>query len=123
MVFFRYVKIRVIYETIKVYSSKYLPKLSFISFKLETGRTHQIRVHLKFKNTSLIGDKKYGKKNILFKKIDKNIENLIKNFKGQALHAKVLEFYHPIKKKNVSFSVNVPFEFQKLLDLLNKYNG
>jgi len=37
--------------------------------------------------------------------------------------AKVLEFYHPIKKKNVSFSVNVPFEFQKLLDLLNKYNG
>ena len=50
------------YETIKVFSIKDIPKISLIECKLETGRTHQIRVHLKYKGTSLLGDKQYGKK-------------------------------------------------------------
>ena len=52
------------YKTIKVFNIKDIPKISLIECELETGRTHQIRVHLKYKGTSLLGDKQYGKKNI-----------------------------------------------------------
>ena len=50
------------YKTIKVFNIKDIPKISLIECRLETGRTHQIRVHLKYKGTSLLGDKQYGKK-------------------------------------------------------------
>ena len=50
------------YNTIKVFNLKDIPKISLIECELETGRTHQIRVHLKYKGTSLLGDKQYGKK-------------------------------------------------------------
>ena len=50
------------YKTIKVFNIKDIPKISLIECELETGRTHQIRVHLKYKGTSLLGDKQYGKK-------------------------------------------------------------
>ena len=52
------------YKTIKVFNIKDIPKISLLECELETGRTHQIRVHLKYKGTSLLGDKQYGKKNI-----------------------------------------------------------
>ena len=58
------------YKTIKVFNIKDIPKISLLECELETGRTHQIRVHLKYKGTSLLGDKQYGKKNIKFKKIN-----------------------------------------------------
>ena len=58
------------YKTIKVFNIKDIPKISLLECELETGRTHQIRVHLKYKGTSLLGDKQYGKKNIRFKKIN-----------------------------------------------------
>ena len=51
------------YKTVKIFNIKDIPKISLIECELETGRTHQIRVHLKYKGTSLLGDKKYGKKN------------------------------------------------------------
>ena len=66
------------YKTIKVFNIKDIPKISLIECELETGRTHQIRVHLKYKGTSLIGDKQYGKKNIKFKKIDNEFFKEIK---------------------------------------------
>ena len=50
------------YKTIKTFNLKDIPKLSFVECELETGRTHQIRVHLKYKDTSILGDTKYGKK-------------------------------------------------------------
>ena len=50
------------YKTIKVFNIKDIPKISLIECKLETGRTHQIRVHMKYKGTSLLGDNQYGKK-------------------------------------------------------------
>ena len=50
------------YETLKVFNIKDIPKISLLQCELETGRTHQIRVHLKYKGTSLLGDKQYGKK-------------------------------------------------------------
>ena len=50
------------YSVKKVYNIKNIPKISLIEFELETGRTHQIRVHMIYKGTSLLGDKKYHKK-------------------------------------------------------------
>jgi len=111
------------YKTIKVFNLKDIPKISLIECELETGRTHQIRVHLKYKGTSLLGDKQYGKKNIKFKKINKDFFNKLSELDGQALHAETLEFIHPTKKKWVSFKSKLPKDFKKTLDLLNNLSG
>ena len=111
------------YKTIKVFNLKDIPKISLIECELETGRTHQIRVHLKYKGTSLLGDKQYGKKNIKFKKINKEFFNKLSELDGQALHAETLEFIHPTKKKWVSFKSKLPKDFKKTLDLLNNLSG
>ena len=111
------------YKTLKVFSSKDTPKISLVECELETGRTHQIRVHFKYKGTSLIGDKQYGKKNIKFKKINKQFLENLKLIKGQALHAKTLEFIHPTQKKWMSFGSNYPLDFEKMLSFLNNLSG
>ena len=111
------------YKTIKVFNIKDIPKISLIECELETGRTHQIRVHLKYKGTSLLGDKQYGKKNIKFKKINKDFFDKLSELNGQALHAQTLEFIHPTKKKWVSFDSKLPIDFKKTLDLLNNLSG
>ncbi len=111
------------YKTIKVFNLKEIPKISLIECELETGRTHQIRVHIKYKGSSLLGDRQYGKKNLKFKKINKNFLKRLKNIKGQALHAKTLGFIHPTKNEWVDFESNLPADFNKMLDLLNDLNG
>jgi 23S rRNA pseudouridine1911/1915/1917 synthase len=111
------------YNTIKVFNIKDIPKISLIECELETGRTHQIRVHLKYKGTSLLGDKQYGKKSIKFKKINKDFFNNLSALDGQALHAETLEFIHPTKKKWVSFKSRLPMDFKKTLDLLNNLSS
>ncbi len=108
------------YKTLKVFNLKDIPKISLIECQLETGRTHQIRVHMQYKGTSLLGDKQYGKKNIKFKKINKDFENNLSFLKGQALHAISLGFDHPIKNKFVNFETELPKNFKKLLSLLEK---
>ena len=111
------------YKTVKVFTSKDTPKISLVECELETGRTHQIRVHFKYKGTSLIGDKQYGKKNIKFKKINKQFLENLELIKGQALHAKTLEFIHPTQKKWMSFGSNYPLDFEKMLSFLNNLSG
>jgi 23S rRNA pseudouridine1911/1915/1917 synthase len=111
------------YNTIKVFNIEDVPKISLIECELKTGRTHQIRVHLKYKGTSLLGDKQYGKKNMKFKKINKEFFNKLSELDGQALHAETLEFIHPTKKKWVSFKSKLPKDFKKTLDLLNNLSG
>ena len=111
------------YKTIKVFNIKDIPKISLIECELETGRTHQIRVHLKYKGASLLGDKQYGKKNIKFKKINKEFLDILSKFSGQALHAQSLEFVHPTKNKWVSFKSKLPLDFKKMLNLLNNLTG
>ena len=86
------------YKTLKVFASKDTPKISLVECELETGRTHQIRVHFKYKGTSLIGDEQYGKKNLKFKKINKQFLENLKLIKGQALHARLLNLSIPHKK-------------------------
>ena len=111
------------YKTIKVYNVKDIPKVSLIECELETGRTHQIRVHLKYKGTSLLGDKQYGKKNIKFKKINNEFFSKLNQLTGQALHAQTLEFVHPKTKKWMSFNSNLPNGFKKILNLLENLNS
>ena len=111
------------YKTIKVFNIKDIPKISLIECELETGRTHQIRVHLKYKGTSLLGDKQYGKKNIKFKKINHEFFDKLNKLSGQALHAKTLEFAHPVTKKWMSFNSNLPSSFKKILKLLENLSN
>ena len=111
------------YKTLKVFNIKDVPKISLIECELETGRTHQIRVHMQYKKASLLGDKQYGKKNIKFKKINKNYENKLSVLRGQALHAKSLGFNHPTKNKFIIFDSKLPNDFNKLLNLLEKLSS
>jgi len=111
------------YKTIKVFNIKDIPKISLLECELETGRTHQIRVHLKYKGTSLLGDKQYGKKNIKFKKINNDFFIKLNKLSGQALHAKTLEFAHPKTKKWMCFNSDLPKGFKKILNLLENLSS
>ena len=62
------------YKTLEIFQNLNLPKISHVECQLETGRTHQIRVHMNFKGNSILGDKAYGKSKKKFKKINVNIE-------------------------------------------------
>ena len=108
------------YKTLKVFNIKDIPKISFLECNLETGRTHQIRVHMAYKGNSLLGDQQYGKKNLNFKKINEDFEGKLKILNRQALHAKNLGFIHPTTQKFISFESKLPKDFKKILDLLNK---
>ncbi len=108
------------YKTLKIFQNLNLPKISFIECRLETGRTHQIRVHMNFKGNPIIGDKSYGKSKKKFKKIDNKIENEINNFNRQALHAKKLGFIHPVTKKELFFEAKRPEDFDRLIKILKK---
>ena len=106
------------YKTITVFQRQDIPKISLVECELETGRTHQIRVHMKYKGTSLLGDKQYGKKGIKFKKINEDFFKKLSFLNGQALHAKSLGFIHPSKNEWINFESELPSDFKKLLDLL-----
>ena len=111
------------YKTIKIFNIKNIPKISLIECVLETGRTHQIRVHFKYKGTSLLGDKQYGKKNVKFRKINNEFFDKLNKLSGQALHAKTLGFIHPDTKKWVRFDSNLSVEFKKILSLLENLSS
>ena len=108
------------YKTLKIFQNLNLPKISLIECKLETGRTHQIRVHMNFKGNPILGDKSYGKTKKKFKKIDLSLEKKINNFNRQALHAKSLGFIHPKTKKEAFFEARRPNDFETLIKNLKK---
>jgi 23S rRNA pseudouridine1911/1915/1917 synthase len=108
------------YKTLKVFQNINLPKISLLECRLETGRTHQIRVHMSFKGCPIVGDKSYGRSKKKFKKIDLNIEKNINNFKRQALHAKSLGFIHPTKNTEFFFEAKRPKDFEELIKNLKK---
>ena len=108
------------YKTVKVFQKRNIPKISLVECTLETGRTHQIRVHLQHKGSSILGDQHYGKKNLRFKKLDKIFFENLSKIKGQALHAQTLEFNHPKHNKWLKFKSSLPEDFAKMLNFLNK---
>ena len=88
------------YKTIEIFENKNTPTLSLLECKLETGRTHQIRVHMNYLGNSIVGDDKYKKKFKKIKNIHPSLEKKIIGLNRQFLHAKIIGFFHPRKKKN-----------------------
>lgn len=92
---------------------------SLVECKLETGRTHQIRVHLSTIGCNLVGDQVYikAKKSSIKYKNDEQ-KKFVNNFLRQSLHAKSLGFIHPRKKEKVFYVSDLPEDFQSLLNIL-----
>ena len=106
------------YKTIEVFENDKVPTLSLVECKLETGRTHQIRVHMSYKSNNIVGDQKYKKKYRKIKNIDEDLNNLITKLERQFLHAKILGFFHPKTEKYLEFQSDLPNELKKILKKL-----
>ena len=110
------------YKTLEIFENENTPTLSLVECKLETGRTHQIRVHMNYKGNSIVGDDKYKKKYKKIKNIDLKIQNSISTLSRQFLHAKTLGFIHPKNNKKMLFSSNLPLELNNILEMLRNTN-
>ena len=110
------------YKTIKVFEGKNIPTLSLVECKLETGRTHQIRVHMSHKGNQIVGDKKYKKKYKKLKDVSEEINEQILKLGRQFLHARILGFTHPKSSKRLFFESNLPNDLKKIINLLEKSN-
>jgi len=106
------------YKTLEVFENDKTPTLSLVECKLETGRTHQIRVHMSHKGNNILGDKKYRKKFKKLKNIDQNLEKHIYNLNRQFLHAKMLGFIHPKSGKKLRFSSILPHKLMIIVKTL-----
>jgi 23S rRNA pseudouridine1911/1915/1917 synthase len=99
--------------------------VTLLSCKLETGRTHQIRVHMKYISHTLFNDERYGGNLILkgttFTKYKQFVSNCFKVLPRQALHAKTLGFEHPVTGKQMSFNTDVPEDMQKCIEKWRHY--
>jgi len=101
------------------------PRVSKLECRLETGRTHQIRVHLAHMGCPLLGDPLYGKQRAFnTTKSDEEIavRDAIAKFKRQALHAKSLGFIHPTTKELISFETPLPPDMAHLVETLEALN-
>ena len=110
------------YKTIKVFEGETIPTLSLVECKLETGRTHQIRVHMNYKGNQIVGDKKYKKKYERLKSVNNEIYEKILKLDRQFLHAKILGFTHPESGKKIFFETNLPNDLMKIINVLEKSN-
>jgi 23S rRNA pseudouridine1911/1915/1917 synthase len=88
---------------------------TYIRLRLETGRTHQIRVHMSHIRHPLVGDYQYGGRVKMPKSASEDFANTIRGFKRQALHAAMLSFHHPITGEELSFEAPLPDDFKLLL--------
>lgn len=99
--------------------------VTLVSCKLETGRTHQIRVHMKHIGHTLFNDERYGGEKILkgttFTKYKQFVENCFKVLPRQALHAKTLGFEHPVTGKPMRFDSEIPQDMQECLEKWRNY--
>jgi 23S rRNA pseudouridine1911/1915/1917 synthase len=99
--------------------------VTLVSCKLETGRTHQIRVHMKYLGHTLFNDARYGGDLILkgttFTKYKQFIDNCFKTLPRQALHAKTLGFEHPVTKEYMRFDTELPDDMKECIEKWRNY--
>ncbi len=104
---------------------KKLRYVALLECNLETGRTHQIRAHMKYLGHPLFNDAVYGGNQVVkgttFTKYKQFVNNCFKFMPRQALHAKTIGFVHPITKKKVFVESNLPSDFQEVLERWEKY--
>ncbi len=92
-------------------------EVTYLRLILETGRTHQIRVHMSYKGHALLGDEVYAKTKTRFEKLHAPL------FDGQALHAKRLTLTHPRTNERMTFECELPENFKKMIEILEKQNS
>lgn len=94
-------------------------KVSMLECRLDTGRTHQIRIHMSFKNHPIIGDKIYiSSKNFNLSTLSKETTEAINSMSRQALHSYKISLQHPITNTDLMFESALPQDIQHILDLL-----
>jgi 23S rRNA pseudouridine1911/1915/1917 synthase len=91
---------------------------TLVNVKLETGRTHQIRVHMAYIHFPVLGDPVYGGRLKLPPDSDEVFANTLRNFRRQALHARKLGLVHPITGKEMFWEVPLPVDMEKLITVL-----
>ena len=99
--------------------------VTLITCQLETGRTHQIRAHMKYLGHTLFNDERYGGNKILkgttFTKYKQFVENCFKQLPRQALHAKTLGFVHPISGESICFNSDIPEDMAGCIEKWRNY--
>ena len=95
---------------------------SVLDISIETGRTHQIRVHLSSKKLPIIGDKIYDPAKSIAKESSSKLVQIIRSFPRQALHAKFLSFECPKTKKQISFEAPIPKDIDNLISDIKKHS-
>ena len=103
----------------KIFENSSKPTVSLINCWLETGRTHQIRVHLNYIGNSVVGDKVYGEKKFLFDKENDLKINFLSIAPRHALHAFSLGFQHPLNNETMYFESQIPNDMKKTINFFN----
>ncbi len=94
---------------------------TYISVELESGRTHQIRVHFAHRRHPLLGDPVYGGRLAVPPGADDTLRETLRNFRRQALHASRLEFPHPARNRRLEIEAPLPADFEALLTVLRQH--
>jgi 23S rRNA pseudouridine1911/1915/1917 synthase len=104
---------------------KDLRYVSLVECRLETGRTHQIRAHMKYIGHPIFNDNTYGGNKILkgtrFSKYRSFVQNCFQIMSRQALHARSIGFIHPESGKQVKFFSELPADFQQVVEKWESY--
>ena len=103
-------------------SSERIGNYSILDIAIETGRTHQIRVHLSSKKLPIIGDHTYDPGRTIAKESSEELIKIIRSFSRQALHARFLSFLCPKTEKEISFNIPVPGDMENLTTNIKKHS-
>ena len=107
----------------KVIKSYFNNLLAMVECKLDTGRTHQIRVHMNEIGHPLIGDQLYNNKRRYLGSLGQEMQQLIDNFPRQFLHSYKIAFFHPRTKELMEFESKLPADLQDLLDKIDQFKS
>lgn len=108
------------YETLEVFTGAKFKPISLVKCILETGRTHQIRVHLSSLGNPILGDVLYCNSSKFLSQIEnKDVKLFLSSISRQLLHSKNIEFFHPILKKVLKFDTDLPYDMLSVIDFFH----